>query len=118
MENNSAPGSDIQFWTILKLGFILLIVAVIVHVLMWWMFDVLNAYETRIDPKPSPMAPAQPVKPPEPRLQITPVQDLATMRATEDEILNSYGWVDQNAGVLRIPISEAMILFVKKENAK
>jgi hypothetical protein len=36
------------------------------------------------------------------------------LRRHEDEILNSYGWVDQKAGVVRIPIDKAMDLLVQK----
>ena len=118
MENSKAPQSDIHFSTILKYGLVLLIVAVAVHVLMWWMFNYLNAQAAKNDPRPSPMAPAQPVRPPEPRLQETPIQDLMTVRASEDEILNSYGWVDPQAGVVRIPISEAMKLMLERGNEK
>ena len=52
--------------------------------------------------------------PPEPRLLPNPVdnipaeQQLETLRAYEDKILHSYGWVDKEAGVVRIPIDEAM----------
>ena len=52
--------------------------------------------------------------PPEPRLQTNPKEDLREMRAEEDGILNSYGWVDQNAGIVRIPIGEAMKLTVQR----
>src|SRR5579864_6465436 len=38
--------------------------------------------------------------PPEPRLQDNAVQDLQQMRAAEDQILNSYAWVDQRKGVV------------------
>ena len=52
--------------------------------------------------------------PPEPRLQTDPRQDLADMRAKEDEQLQSYGWVDRNAGVVRIPIDAAMKLTLER----
>jgi len=48
--------------------------------------------------------------PPEPRLQDHAVQDLRQMRAAEDQILNSYQWVDQKKGVVRIPIDRAIDL--------
>jgi hypothetical protein len=37
----------------------------------------------------------------------TPVTDMAEMRAGEQERLNSYGWVDKQHGIVRIPIEEA-----------
>lgn len=43
-----------------------------------------------------------------PLLQVKPDQDLETLRQAERAILNSYGWVDQQKGVVRIPIDEAM----------
>ena len=52
--------------------------------------------------------------PPEPRLQTNPREDLRTLRAKEDELLGSYGWVDKNAGVVRIPIEDAMKLTVER----
>lgn len=37
----------------------------------------------------------------------TPVVDMADMRASESERLNTYGWVDKQHGVAHIPINEA-----------
>ena len=41
-------------------------------------------------------------------MQTNPRQDLIDLRAGEDAILNTYGWVDKAGGVVRIPIDEAM----------
>ena len=38
----------------------------------------------------------------------------ADLRAHEDELLDTYGWVDKNAGVVRIPIDEAMKLTLQR----
>ena len=51
--------------------------------------------------------PTQPL-PPEPRLQVTPKDDLVRLRAGEDATLGSYGWVDRSRGIVHIPIDEAM----------
>jgi hypothetical protein len=45
---------------------------------------------------------------PKPTLQPDDVADMNKMLANEKLILNSYGWVDQKAGVVHIPIDEAM----------
>ena len=52
--------------------------------------------------------------PPEPRLQANPKQDLRDLRESEDALLKSYGWVDKNNGVVRIPIDEAMKLVLQR----
>ena len=52
--------------------------------------------------------------PPEPRLQDSAVQDLQQMRAAEDQILSGYGWVDQQKGVVKIPIDRAIDLLAQR----
>jgi hypothetical protein len=39
---------------------------------------------------------------------------LGRFRATEDELLATYGWVDRNAGTIRIPIERAKELLLEK----
>jgi hypothetical protein len=51
---------------------------------------------------------------PEPRLQIDAHDELRQMQAAEEAALNSYGWVDKDAGKVRIPIERAMEILVKK----
>jgi hypothetical protein len=46
--------------------------------------------------------------PPNPRLQTDPSDDLARLRAEEQTRLTTYGWVDRQKGIVRIPIEEAM----------
>lgn len=52
--------------------------------------------------------------PPAPRLQTDPKQDLRDLRADEDAALSGYRWIDRNAGVVRIPIDEAMKLTLER----
>jgi hypothetical protein len=49
-------------------------------------------------------------RPPAPRLETQPGQTLAPLRASENEVLNSYAWVDQSKGIVRLPIDLAMDL--------
>ncbi len=62
----------------------------------------------------SPLVDQRPRTPPEPRLQLTPVQNREAIRAAEDNLLNSYGWVDRQSGIVRIPIDQAMKLLVER----
>jgi hypothetical protein len=52
--------------------------------------------------------------PPRPALQVTPARDLQHYVDQQHAVLNSYGWVDQKAGVVRIPIDRAMDLLLQK----
>ena len=49
-----------------------------------------------------------------PRLQIVPAADLASFRSREEAELNSYGWINRTAGVVRIPIERAMELVLER----
>jgi hypothetical protein len=52
--------------------------------------------------------------PPEPRLQVSAPNDLKQYKVAQEEILNSYGWVDEKAGIVRIPIDRAMDILLEK----
>ena len=107
--------SDVNIRAILGFGAGLIVVAAVVHLLIYVLFGYFNSRDGVQSPAEYPLAAAQGQRePPEPRLQTNPRQDLADLRAKEDELLASYGWVDRNAGVVRIPIDAAMRLTLER----
>lgn len=52
--------------------------------------------------------------PPRPRLQTYPFDDIKAFRGDEDRVLEHYGWVDKNAGVVRIPVERAIDVLAEK----
>jgi hypothetical protein len=44
---------------------------------------------------------------PEPRIQPDPLGDMRDYRARAERESHSYGWIDRNRGIVRIPIEEA-----------
>jgi len=83
---------------------------------MWAMFDFLFSRE---DAKNAANPAASMMKertrlPPEPRLQEQPKIELKDLRADEDAILGSYGWIDPNKGIVRIPIDQAIDIVAQK----
>jgi hypothetical protein len=107
--------SDVNIRGILGFGAGLVVVAVVIHLLMWVL---LGFFESRAAKQPQPAYPLAATQenrlPPEPRLQTNPREDLAVLRARENAQLQSYGWVDRNAGVVRIPIDAAMKLTLQR----
>jgi hypothetical protein len=106
----------------------LVVVGVLVYYVLWGMFHFLDAYNRRNEQRANPMVQAEkdtrePDAPntnrkiqsefPEPRLEDNERTELAPLRYQEEQMLNSYGWVDQNAGVARIPITKAMELIAQ-----
>jgi hypothetical protein len=51
---------------------------------------------------------------PNPRLETDERNQLNQIRTREDDQLDSYGWVDEKAGMVRIPIERAMDLLVER----
>ena len=108
--------SDVNVRGILMFGAALLAVAVIIHLFIWWLFDYFTVRATQADRSfPATVArPAREPAPPEPRLQVSPSDDLREMHAAEDVILNNYGWENQSAGIVRIPIDRALQVMAER----
>src|SRR5688500_13832553 len=101
--------SDVNIGAVFKIGTGLVILAAAIHVVVWLVFMYFDRREATNLRAQYPLAAGQELRlPPAPRLQVTPRQDLRDLRAREDQVLNSYQWVDRSAGVVRIPIAEAM----------
>ena len=106
--------SDINVRTVLLFGAGLLAVIVACQVLMWALFGVLERQAAANDPPLSPLAVPAGRLPPEPQLLTNEPAGLAQFRAMEATTLEGYGWVDQPAGVARMPIAEAKKLIVER----
>ena len=100
--------SDVNVAAILTFGGGLLAIGLVVFFIIWLLYGYFSARPTPTSAEQYPLAAGQSQVPPEPRLQVTPRQDLQDLRAAENKTLNSYEWVDRNAGIVRIPIEQAM----------
>ena len=107
--------SDVNFGGIVGFGAGLAAVCAGVAIVVFVLFRFLETRQAHSGPVEYPLAIADENRlPPEPRLQINPREDLRDLRAKEDELLRSYGWVDKNAGVVRIPIDDAIRLTLER----
>jgi hypothetical protein len=104
---------DVQLRPIVISGMSLALLAGLSLLAMWLLFDYFAARRARLEVVPSPVFEARQL-PPEPRLQISPQQDMRQMRAAEMAALHSYGWVDRQAGIVRIPIERAIELLAER----
>jgi hypothetical protein len=104
--------SDVNIRTILSFGIGLVIVIVVAQIGLYWLlaqYEERSARSGRVVSAPD----AEEQMPP-PRLQISPRNDLAEMRAAEDRELTTYGWVDKEKQTVRIPIDRAMELVAQR----
>lgn len=100
---------DADIFTISKYTIALVFGILIASTAMWGLFDYFNGEANKEEPAlPKVVQEQRPTQPPEPRLQRFPKQFMKDLRAAEEAQLNSYGWVDQKGGIVRIPIDQAI----------
>ena len=110
-------------WSIVVMFGVVVVTAVLMYLLF---FKVLEPMAAARDPKLSPLAmPATTMPPsttaspffggaPEPKLMTGEPMLLKEVRTAEQEQLHGYGWVNEKAGVARIPIDEAKKLTLER----
>lgn len=107
--------SDVNLRPVVIAGIALLVTLVVTAVAMFGLFQVMEFQEARLSPPANPLAAVEgPRVPPQPRLQAHPLKDLDELRKAEHDILTSYGWVDQSAGTVRIPVARAIELLAQR----
>jgi hypothetical protein len=107
--------TDADTHAITQFGIALVFVVVLSQLALWWLFTSFTRRESRLSPPVTALVRAQaPTEPPEPTLQVNPQADMRMMREKEETVLNHYGWVDANRGVVRIPIDRALDLVAER----
>lgn len=108
------------------IGFIvsLVISGVLIYYVIWGIFHFLDAYDRKHQQLRTPLIQVESntrdvqtqliQRFPEPRLEENERTELNGFRYGEEQELNSYGWVDKNAGIAHIPIEQAMQLIAQK----
>ncbi len=111
-------GDGISYKGLVWFGAILAGTTLVCQVLMWGMFVLLEKQATRDDVARAPLAAPAGTLPPPPNLLTDEPANLANFRHQEDDVLSTYGWVDKNGGVVRIPIARAKALLLETRPAR
>ena len=107
--------TDIDIGAVTKIGLVILAVTLVTAAGLVPIIGVLKGRAEKHDPPaPEVVGFGPDRKAPEPRLQERPFDDWRAMHRQQDELLGSYGWVDESKGVARIPIDEAMKRLAEK----
>jgi hypothetical protein len=91
----------------------LILLAVVIHIAMWWMLETFARIDRQSDVVRSRLQ-VESSRPPDPRLQVDPVDEYHTDFERQSRLLNEFGWVDQGKGVARIPIDRAMEMVLER----
>jgi hypothetical protein len=105
--------TDVPLRPVLWGGLALTVAAIVGHLVLGGFFAFFNSRLAADDPRPAPLANREQT-PPEPRLQVSPRQDWREMLEQHTHQIESYGWVDQPGGAVRIPIDRAMDLVLER----
>jgi hypothetical protein len=119
-EQGGTPGhetSDADVKPILKFLAGLGLLLVLVMIGMSGLFNLMESRFGRAGAEMSPLLDTAQI-PPGPRLQADPAVDLRQLRQWERDRLSQYGWVDQDTGVVRIPIERAKQILVENESLR
>jgi hypothetical protein len=90
------------------------IVLVATAIMLWPLYGFLSRTEPASQPGGPLITEGRPSAPPEPRLQgapgheTAPHEELRQLRQAAAVQMNSYAWIDRQAGIARIPINEAI----------
>ena len=106
--------TDANVWIIIKFAFWLVVSALIVHGGMYFVYGY-SVERREVTEVEYPLARGEERRlPAEPRLQAIPLREMYEYRQQEAAQTGNYGWVDRNAGTVRLPLDEAMKLTVQR----
>jgi len=118
-DDTAHEASDINIRGVVTATIVVAVVCTMTAVLMWGVFHLLERQAGARDPELSPIALKPTEMPrstteqptfgnaPDPKLLTNEPKYLSGVRGEWQKELHSYGWVDQQAGVLHIPIDRA-----------
>ena len=103
----------------------LVVGGVLVYLVVLGLYKFMDARQRARQPQLSPLvhstetdtrivSPTEITKFPEPRLERNERIEINDFRLKEEQTLNSYGWIDEKAGVVHIPIERAMQLIAQR----
>jgi hypothetical protein len=102
---------DVSTSGLLKFAASLAVIIVIVSFGMKWTFGY-YAKTQNLGPTVTPFENER-IIPPLPRLQVLPQKEIHDYWEAEQGLVNSYGWVDRQNGVVRIPVDRAMRILLQ-----
>lgn len=115
VDTRSEPDRDIRFKWVFVAGGAIVVVTLLYAILMWPFAQRVFDRVRRSDPPASPITEAaERALPPAPRLQPDPPKEIGELRQWERRILTTYGWVDRQTGIARIPLARAEELILEE----
>jgi hypothetical protein len=107
--------TDAEIGPLVRFAVFLTVITLAIAAATVGFYSFLDAREERENAPRYPLASGvERPKPPAPRLQTYPFDDIKALRKEEAQVIDHYGWVDKNAGTVRIPVTRAMELLAER----
>ncbi len=116
-------GQDLKPSSVYAFLIALAVSGIVIYFVIWGVYHFMDYYERTHQGPLNPMVERQEntrdIRPEEinkfaqPRLETNERVEINQFRLEEEQKLNSYGWVDQPGGAVRIPIGQAMQIVAK-----
>jgi hypothetical protein len=107
--------TDADLAAVTRVGAGLAVLTIVVSLALVPILKGMIGRQAKGDAAPPPIAGFEPGRQaPEPRLQGEPYGDWTSLKARQESLLDSYGWVDESKGVTRIRIDQAMKLLIER----
>jgi hypothetical protein len=107
--------TDADLKAVTRVGVGIAVLTAVVALALWPLMGAMVNRRAKDDAAPPPIAGFDPARQaPEPRLQGEPFGDWLALRGRQESLLTSYGWVDEDKGVARIPIDRAMKMVLER----
>jgi hypothetical protein len=107
-------GDGVSYRGIVWFAVILAATTIFCQLLVWGMFEFMDYREVNAEQPRSPLATPTGALPPGPVLLTNEPANLDAFQRREDLKLSTYGWTDEAAGVVRIPIDRAKALLLER----
>lgn len=105
---------DVNLRGLLQFSFWMAVVLAVTLLAMKWTLNFFNKIEP-LGPPASPLARTTQREPlPSPFLQVHPHGELEDYCTAQQKEVSTYGWVDQQSGIVRIPIDRAMDMSLQR----
>ena len=114
--------SDANVWGIVGFGIALAVAAVVVHLVIYWLFFHFEEQEKQA--RPETLWYAQLAEEPlqQPTIEgiqpFTDMTDVARVQRPKEEMAETYDWIDQKAGLARIPVEKAIDILVASDQLR
>ena len=108
----SHEANRVQFGKIFGFTLALIVLAGVIHLVLAFVMQRFSREEAKLQTQRPPLF-ALDVDVPAPHLQGNPAADLARLKTQSLDRLNTYGWVNREAGIAHIPIDRAMDILAR-----